>query len=509
MKIRSQLTLLILGIVIIPLLTLCLLPVYHYMNSPMRFIMKDYKQLRRVEAMDLTEKDWDELKRQLRDMPPNVQVLVYYDGKVQLSTMQEFKAGSVCPLDKIFELIRSTGYKYNYQFQTPFRGRESAAARDDTPRAESGRGNDMAVRKPADRLRKSAQGPLGRLSVRSERDELSAEISPASTLLVISRSTAPGQKKKHQGRFLISVFASVCLFEAFCITLIIITSRSITKSITLLEKTTKKIADGDLDTRVEGTEKNHSANEITSLAVSLEKMRESLKDDKERRAKFIMGISHDLHTPVALIKGYTEALTDGIVTDPERARKSLAIIHSKADQLETMINDLINYARLNNTDWRQTLEAVELLSVLRDFADSAQQTCDVYKRRFSLSMDVPADMSVPMDKNLFSRMLENIFSNALRYTADGDSIALTAQALTDEAGKQCVRISIKDSGSGIEEKDLERIWDLFYRGTNSRREQGSGIGLSVVKTIADSHGWTLGVKSSIGEGSEFTVSIPV
>ena len=74
-----------------------------------------------------------------------------------------------------------------------------------------------------------------------------------------------------------------------------------------------------------------------------------------------MGISHDLRTPVALIKGYTEALTDGVVTDIDSITNSLSIIHSKADQLENMINDLINYMKLNSTDWRQTLELVEII----------------------------------------------------------------------------------------------------------------------------------------------------
>ena len=107
-------------------------------------------------------------------------------------------------------------------------------------------------------------------------------------------------------------------------------------------------------------------------------------------------------------------------------------------------------------------------------------------------------------KNLVNRVLENLFSNALRYTRDGDSIKI--QCVQD---RECVRVSVSDTGIGMAEKDLQRIFDLFYRASNSRREQGMGIGLSVVKTVIDAHGWKIGVESELGKGSSFTITIPL
>ncbi|MBP5747282.1 MAG: HAMP domain-containing histidine kinase, partial [Treponema sp.] len=199
-----------------------------------------------------------------------------------------------------------------------------------------------------------------------------------------------------------------------------------------------------------------------------------------------------------------EAITDGIVSDMDSVKNSLSIITSKADQLETMINDLINYVKLNNTDWKQTLENVRLEPFLANFAQSAANTSSVYQRKINTFIDIDTSIEVPMDKNLVSRALENILSNAVRYTKEGDSISISAV----QEGS-VVLLSIADTGIGIAEKDLEHIYDIFYRGTNSRREQGMGIGLSVVKTIIDTLGWSIKVSSKMNEGTTFFIGIPL
>ena len=185
-------------------------------------------------------------------------------------------------------------------------------------------------------------------------------------------------------------------------------------------------------------------------------------------------------------------------------KKSLAIIHTKADLLEGMINDLINYVKLNNTDWRQTLGEEDLYTVISEFTQGAQAAGDVYNRKISTKINLESGIKVQMDKKLFGRAVENILSNALRYTKEGDSIFIKAWHDEEKAS-----LSIGDTGKGIAQKDLEHIWDLFYRGTSSRRESGFGIGLSVVKTIIDTHGWSIKVESEEDKGSVFTIEIPL
>ncbi|MBQ3799477.1 MAG: HAMP domain-containing histidine kinase, partial [Treponema sp.] len=141
--------------------------------------------------------------------------------------------------------------------------------------------------------------------------------------------------------------------------------------------------------------------------------------------------------------------------------------------------------------------------VLEGFMREAKATAEVYKRVIKTSVDLSPDVRVKMDKKLLSRALENIYSNALRYTTDGDAISMEAKETSG-----AVTIRIADTGIGISDKDLKRIWDIFYRGTNSRRESGMGIGLSVVKTIIDTHGWNIDVQSGLGKGTSFTITIP-
>jgi len=281
-------------------------------------------------------------------------------------------------------------------------------------------------------------------------------------------------------------------------------SHTIFSSITILEQKTQRIAAGDLSVSlVDPKQTKKQSNEIISLTESLDKMRRSLLDAQERRTKFIMGISHDLRTPVAVIKGYTEAIADKVISDPVEIKKSLDIIGTKTNQLENMINTLINFVKLDNTDWRQNLIPENIREVVEEFGKSAEMTGTVFKRNVTYSIDISTDTRVPMDKQLVQRALENLLSNALRYTKDNDSITITASETADY-----VFMTVKDSGIGIAEKDMDHIFDLFYRGTNSRREEGMGIGLSVVKNIIDTHGWTISVQSELGRGTAFTITIP-
>ncbi len=442
-------------IVIIPLVSFCSLPLYHYISLPERHLLKSYKQIRKLNAIsDFDENDWEFLREQLEAIPPNVQTLVYYDYSVLISDIPELKMGTKLSPMELFEFIRNTSRDYDYQFQSPRNFQR-------TPRGEH---------------------PF--------------------KFIIVSRSRVPDAHIRPTG-FYIIIFSLIFIFETSCLVLIIRLSRTISSSITILEESTEKIAQGELNTKIEAPQKGRNSNEITYLAQNLEKMRISLKDSQDKNTKFIMGISHDLRTPVALIKGYTEAITDGVAGDFDSVKKSLSIIHTKAEQLENMINDLINYVKLNNTDWRQKLEKVPIEPFLSEFAQSAIYTAEVYNRNITKDIQVSSQTMIPMDKNLFQRALENLLSNALRYTKDGDSIFITAIE-----SEQDIKISVQDTGFGISDEDLEHIYDLFYRGSNSRREQGMGIGLSVVKTIVDTHGWTISVKSKLQQGTSFVISIP-
>ena len=454
MTIRRQFHILLTAIIAVPICCALFLPAYHYFTSPGRALIHDYKELRKSDTFKLSVREWSKLHDYIRRLPPDVEVAVFSlssSADILISSIAELKAGtSVSPL-ALWSFASSTSDTYFYQF-TSFRF--------------SGRSDTIIILTRVDKF----------------------------------------TKHERRGMDYVAYLVGILLcFAALVLIIIAKISRDIFTSITILEQRTQKIADGDLCVPLTDDAKQSKAksNEIISLTENLEKMRSALLDAHERRTRFIMGISHDLRTPVAVIKGYTEAISDDVVTDKNEIKKSLEIISTKTNQLEGMIDTLINFVKLDSADWRQKLVPESVLSVVSEFAKSAEMTGAVFKRKITSSISVSKACKVPMDKQLFSRALENLLSNAIRYSKDGDEIAITAT----ETENACV-VSVSDTGIGRAQKDLDHIFDMFYRATDSRREEGMGIGLTVVKSIVDTHGWTIGVSSDAGKGSTFTITIP-
>lgn len=452
MKIRNQFKALIIGMIVIPIICSASVPLFLYISSPERVLMNGYKELRKLDSLNIENEDWDVLRSELKNVPPCVQTAVIAEHSVVLlSNIPSLKPGTAIDDKEVFSFLKKTSRNYFYQVVTP--------------------------------------------KFKSESD-----------VLIITRMSRDLNLKKHKfSWFLVPVSVGLAIFEGACVFAIISISRTISHSISILEKNTNRIASGDFDFDLDcDSESKHVCNEITSLTQNLDKMRLTLKEESERRTRFIMGISHDLRTPVALIKGYTEAISDGVISEPDEVKKSLSVIGSKTQQLQTMIDSLINFVKLDSKQWRSQLLPHDITPLVREFAQGAQMTGNVYKRNITVSVNLRDGIIIPVDSMLFNRALENIFSNALRYTRTNDSISISAN---EENGKVIIKIS--DTGIGIEKNDLTNIFELFYRGTNSRREEGMGIGLAVVKNIVDTHGWKIFADSEKGVGTTFSIEIPV
>jgi signal transduction histidine kinase len=216
-----------------------------------------------------------------------------------------------------------------------------------------------------------------------------------------------------------------------------------------------------------------------------------------------MGISHYLKTPLALVKGYAEALEEELGEAGGNALSHLGIIQSKADQLEGMIDDLIDYERVDAGEWSRGLASMDFGGFFRTFAKRIEADAALLGREVGWKVDLPEPAIVRMDERLVTRALENLVNNSLRYTAKGGKIELSARS----EGEAFI-ISVSDDGPGISSEDLPRIFEPFYRGSSSRREQGMGLGLSVVKTVFESHGWTIGVLPGKEKGVSFVIAIP-
>jgi len=292
---------------------------------------------------------------------------------------------------------------------------------------------------------------------------------------------------------MLSIPLMVILFSSLMSIYIV---RSIRRSIQTLEGATRRIAQGDLnfELKIKGND------DIALLTRSFEAMRLKLKEEYARRARFLMGVSHDLKTPLALIEGYTGAIQDGYADSPEKLEKYISIIKEKSHLLEDRISHLIELIKLETGDWQATQHQVALKPFLDDLGKRYRQDAGVLGCDFSYRVDLPETLTVNMDPGLVTRALENLINNAIRYSDKKGVIRLETEILD---GRVC--IAITNSGRGISAAELRYIFEPFFRGSNSRREEGFGLGLATVRSIINSHGWEIEVKSN--EQTVFSIYI--
>jgi signal transduction histidine kinase len=237
-------------------------------------------------------------------------------------------------------------------------------------------------------------------------------------------------------------------------------------------------------------------------------MRDALKEEDRRRFRFIMGVTHDLKTPLSIIQSYAELIGDGMATDPSSQKTATEIILAKVDQLETMINHLIEFVKMDTGEWQSQLTNVDIADFLKTFARRFILDVEALHHRMTANITISENTFVLLDETLVVRALENLVGNAIRHTPDGSLITLDAARVNADQDENSIRVTISDNGPGISEKDLPHIFETFYRSSASRREEGMGIGLSVVKWVIDSHGWKIEAASEYGKGTCFRITIP-
>ncbi len=227
--------------------------------------------------------------------------------------------------------------------------------------------------------------------------------------------------------------------------------------------------------------------------ITEEKRVETIKKD------FVANVSHELRTPLASIKGYSEALLDDD-TDRAREREFLEIIDRHATRMSRIIDDLLILSRLESS-------AVSLDSSTVDMADLIRSTIrgcikGASDKSITIRANLPESLpSVMGDRDRLEQVVVNLLDNAIKYTPAGGSVTISAEDLGGE-----VRVDVCDTGIGIPEDDISRIFERFYRvdKARSRAMGGTGLGLAIVKHIIQGHNGRLEVKSRLGEGSTFS-----
>jgi signal transduction histidine kinase len=290
----------------------------------------------------------------------------------------------------------------------------------------------------------------------------------------------------------------------------ILSVSSLQRDILSLQRATRRISSGDLDFHIEapgqsrGRVLGEHPSEIDQLAMDLDTMRRRLKEEQARRSRFLMAVSHDLATPLTTIRGYIEAMQDGLINTEEQKLRSLAAIRNKTDLLESRIVELIEFVRLETGEWRMKNEPFALKSFLEELASGFRQDSDVARRRFSAEISIAEDEVVQGDRSLLLRVFENLFHNALRFTEEGDALSLRAER--EESGD--IAIEFRDTGPGFAEENPDNLLEPFARGSQARNEPGFGLGLATAASIVRSHGWGIRLSNSSTGGAVVAISIP-
>lgn len=283
-------------------------------------------------------------------------------------------------------------------------------------------------------------------------------------------------------------------------------SSTVTDRIHLLQLAAEELAEGKLETRVPILGRD----EVSMLAKSFNEMASQLQaaDEKQRelerlRADLIAWVGHDLQTPLASMRAILEALSDGVVEDPDTVQRYLNTAQRDVRSLSALIDDLFQMAQLDAGGMKLDQANSSLADLISDTLESFSALADQKLVRLEGSVDTDVD-PVLMDTMRIGRVLNNLIGNALRHTPAGGQVEVRAR----RAGSG-VEVTISDSGQGIRSEDLPHIFESFYRGEKSRSRAtgGAGLGLAISRGIVQAHGGHIHVESQPGN-TRFIFSLP-
>lgn len=279
-----------------------------------------------------------------------------------------------------------------------------------------------------------------------------------------------------------------------------IISNRITYPIKCLNNVTKQFSDGDLECRAEvhtNDEVGELSSTFNSMADSIEDMINKLHYEKEKQKYFFDNFTHEIRTPLTTILGYADLLWK---TDEEEVRdKSLFYITSEGKRMLKMMERLLELSKLKNYDFEINKTDTNLKKLIEDTCDSMQYKMKRYNTSCRLDLD---DIVGKVDPDNFKQVIINIIDNSIKYSKS-PVIDITLKK------EDNIKLVIKDYGCGIEQKDLENVFDPYYKVDQSRNSQieGWGLGLSISKEIIDKHGGTIGIESEPGKGTTITITL--
>ena len=295
-----------------------------------------------------------------------------------------------------------------------------------------------------------------------------------------------------------ALLAAVAVGVILIVVLGLSMARSIRTRLAGLEAASAAIAEGDFDARapVEGND------EIAAASIAFNTMADTLERARDRERQFLMNVGHDLRTPLTTIRGYAEALDDGAI-DGDDMERVAAVLHAQTDRLSRLIDDVMLLARIEAREFTLRPEPIDVAAHIGEIVGTFERRAD--ELGITIRYAAGEGRTVSLDPDRIGQICSNLIENALRYTPEGGTVTVAVDTAPDG-----VTIAVADSGPGIEEDDLDHVFDRFYVAGSYRpvRPEGSGLGLAIVAELTAAMGGTVEVTSTPGEGSRFVVRVP-
>lgn len=320
-------------------------------------------------------------------------------------------------------------------------------------------------------------------------------LGPNEIVIAIGRTTALLPVQAMSRALLLAVVLAVVMLVVFGTS----TAQWVRNRLSGLEDASRQIADGDLTARapVEGDD------EIGTVSLAFNEMAENLEATQRREREFLMSIGHDLRTPLTTIRGYAEALDEGSIDGDDAARVA-AVLHVQTDRLTRLVEDVMLLARIEAREFTLRAEAIDVAAHLGGVVDAFRRRADEVGIRIDFVSRGSRIATVDPDR--LDQVCSNLVENALRYTPEGGMVTILVDS--DDDG---LLVEVVDTGPGIDPSDADHVFDRLYVAQRYHpiRREGSGLGLTIVSELVDAMGGTVSLASVPGEGSRFSVTLPV
>jgi two-component system sensor histidine kinase BaeS len=306
----------------------------------------------------------------------------------------------------------------------------------------------------------------------------------------------PPEVERFLGSQLRTLVGSVLIALGLAVVLGFLLARHLSRPVRELERTVAALSHGHYDRRAEVT----SGDEIGKLALDINRLAETLDKNRTSRRRWMADIAHELRTPVAILKGEIEALTDG-VRDPDPT--AMASLGEEIDQLSVLVDDLQTLALADAGALNLHREPVDLASLVQQLADSFRDR--LAARNISLELQVTPDCTVMADAQRLRQLLQNLLENCVRYVETDGRVRVTLEPAQGE-----VRLVIEDSGPGVAEAELGMLFERLYRVERGRSRVGggSGLGLAICRNLIEAHGGRIHAEPSELGGLAVGIRLP-